>query len=155
MRDRTEGVSLADINWPFLKRNMPPMLGDEDEYTNAYGSPQWNDDNLIIRIGQENYHILYDPGTSEWWVHNPTVRKRGLGAAEELRKERSLRYQDLFGEKGKLIVAKDGGDGLEKEAEDFKRWIRDGPSADDDGNIKTATKTEENQDDVDETMGGT
>ena len=147
MRDRTEGVSLADIHWPFLKRNMPPTLGDEDDYTNAYGTPQWNEDGLTIRISQESYHILYDPGTSEWWVHNNTFRKRGLGAYEELHKERSQKYEALFGEKGKLMEAREGGQ-LEKETEEFKQWVQHGPSAD-------ADRGNEKADDGDEAMGGT
>ncbi len=147
MRDRTEGVPLSDIHWPFLKRNMPPMLADEDDYTNAYGSPQWNDEGLVIRISQESYHILYDPGTSEWWVHNNTVRKRGLGAQEELHNERSQKYKDLFGGKGKLMAAREG-DRLEKANEEFKHWVHDGPPA--------GTNTEIGKaDDADETMGGT
>ena len=149
MRDRTEGVSLANINWPFVKRNMPEMLGDEDEYNNAYGTPQWNEDNLIIRIGQENYHIMYDPGTSEWFIHNDTVRKRGLGAYEDLQKQRNQKYQELFGEKGELVAKKDG-DGLEKETADFKQWITNGLPTD-----TAATNIGDKADDADETMGGT
>ena len=146
MRDRTEGVPLSNIQWPFLKRNMPPMLGDEEDYNNAYGSPQWNEDGLTIRISQENYHILYDPGTSEWWIHNNSIRKKGLGAYQEVQNARNQKYQDLFGEKGKFITAKEG-DQLEKKNEEFNEWVH--------GHSAAAEEEGEKVNDGDESMGGT
>lgn len=130
MRDRTEGIELERLQLPFLKRNVPSMLGDEEDYTNEYGIPQWNEDGLVVRIGQDNYHLLYDPGTSDWWVHNNAVRKRGLGAYEELHKERKEKFEALFGEKGTLAVAKFGAE-LEAEAAKFKRGAQEGAWGDD------------------------
>ena len=146
MRDRTEGVPLSQIRWPFLKRNMPPMLGDEEDYTNMYGTPQWNEDGLIIRISQDNYRLLYDPGTSEWWVHNNTVQKRGLGGYEEARIERGEKYEGLFGKNGKLLAARDG-EQLEKEDIEFQQWVQGEPA--------TITDTKEEKADGDEVMAGT
>ena len=145
MRERTEGVQLSDLHWPFLKRNMPPMLDDEDDYNNLYGSPQWNEDGLILRISQDNYHLLYDSGTSEWWIHNTAVRKRGLGGYEDVQKERTRKFETLFGKDGALMIAK-AGDRFEKESAEFQQWIQNGPSSDGDGNGDTID---------DEIMGGT
>lgn len=131
MRDRTEGIELGKLQLPFLKRNMPSMLGDEDDYTNAYGTPQWNEDGLVVRISQDNYHLLYDPATCDWWVHNNAVRKRGLGAHEEVRKERNEKFDTLFGEKGTLAVTKCG-DQFEAENATFKQGIRNGVWGDND-----------------------
>jgi len=132
MRDRTEGIDLGKLRLPFLKRNMPSMLGDEDDYTNAYGTPQWNEDGLVVRISQDNYHLLYDPATSDWWVHNNAVRKRGLGAHEEVQKERSEKFDTLFGNKGTLAVTKSG-DQFEVEDAKFKQGIQNGAWGDNEG----------------------
>lgn len=146
MRGRTEGIPLSKISLPFLKRNMPPMLADEEDYTNAYGNPQWNEDGLILRVSQDSYRILYDPGTSDWWVHDLRVRKRGLGAYEEVQKERDQKFENLFGAKGVLMRARDG-DLLEEENAKFEQWLQNGPSPDDMGLEGAA--------DNDELMGGT
>lgn len=130
MCDLTEGIPLAKLQFPLLKRNLPAPLADEDEYTSLYGSPQWNEDGLTFRISQDNYHILYDPDTSEWWVHNNAVRKRGLSAYEAVKKQRKDNFETLFGENGKLIVAKDGIRQFEEENTAFKHLIQDGPSND-------------------------
>ena len=135
MRDQTEGVKLSDIQLPFLKRNMPPMLADEEEYNNTYGIPQWNQDGLVITIqppahppnSPRAYKLLYEEYTSDWWVHNSSVRQRGLGAYEEVVKERKERFNDLFGQRGSLIQKDKSGTELEKETDAFERWIRDGP----------------------------
>jgi len=143
MRDRTEGIELGRLQLPFLKRNMPSMLGDEDDYTNAYGTPQWNEDGLVVRISQDNYHLLYDPATSDWWVHNNGVRKRGLGAYEELQKGRNEKFETLFGEKGTLAVTKFG-DQFETEHAKLKQGVQNGAWGDDKG-----------VHDIDEVMSGT
>lgn len=125
MRDRTEGIELGKLQLPFLKRNMPSMLGDEDDYNDLYGTPQWNEDGLVVRISQDNYHLLYDPGTSDWWVHNNAIRKRGLGAYEDLHEKRKGNFEALFGEKGTLAVTKFG-DQFEAEDAKFKQGVQNG-----------------------------
>lgn len=133
MRDPTEGVPLSSIRWPFLKRNMPPLpssggSGDEDDYANAYNNPQWNEDGLVARISQENYHLLYDPGTSEWWVHDRSVRGKGVKGYEDAKRERREKYRNLFGEEGKVLAGKKDGDGgLEEQTRAFKAWVDGGP----------------------------
>ena len=157
MRDQTEGVNLSDIQLPFLKRNLPPMLADEEEYNNTYGVPQWNQDGLVITIQPPShppnspraYKLLYEEYTSDWWVHNNSVRKRGLGANGEVTKERKEKFTAVFGEKGTLIEEQSGSD-LEKETRDFERWIREGPAAQaHSGGGNDAAM------DADEVMGGT
>ncbi len=155
MRDQTEGVKLSDIHLPFLKRNMPPMLADEEEYNNTYGIPQWNQDGLVITIqppahppnSPRAYKLLYEEYTSDWWVHNDSVRKRGLGAYDEVARERKEKFGAMFGRKGTFVTEKSG-KGLEDETGEFERWIRDGPAAekglDGDGGV-----------DEDEVVGGT
>ena len=126
MRDPTEGVNPQDMRLPYLKRNMPKLLESEEEYADYYGGPQWNEDELVLRITPNNYHILYDPGTSDWWVHNFHVTKRGLSAYEELKRERAEKFDQLFGEKGEIFAAMEGVDHA-KASEEYRRWIQDGP----------------------------
>lgn len=157
MRDQTEGVNLAEMQLPFLKRNLPPMLADEEEYNNAYGVPQWNQDGLVITIQPPShppnspraYKLLYEEYTSDWWVHNNSVRKRGLGAYGKVAKERKEKFAAIFGEKGSLIEEQSGPE-LENETRAFERWIREGPAGQvhgEGGNDAAG--------DADEVMGGT
>ena len=156
MRDLTEGIPLPRLSWPFLRRNMPAMLETEEEYINLYSSPQWNEDELVIRISPGNYKMLYDPGTSDWWVHNVRIRKRGMSACEEVCKERQEKFEQKFGEKGILIAQ---GSELDKANADFKQWVQNGPvteaSAGDDVNGKADDGGLDGTDDGDEVMGGT
>ena len=157
MRDQTEGVNLSQIHLPFLKRNLPPMLADEEEYNNTYGVPQWNQDGLVITIQPPShppnspraYKLLYEEYTADWWVHNQSVRKRGMGAYTEVAKERKERFAAVFGEKGTLIEEQSGAE-LEKETRDFECWIRDGPAAQAHGEGDNDAAM-----DADEVMGGT
>lgn len=123
MRDRTEGIELKKLQLPFLKRNISSMLPDEEDYANEYGVPQWNEDGLVVRISQDNYHLLYDPGTSDWWVHNLGVRSRGLGKYEDVKRERKERFEGLFGQEGRL-GREMGGD--EVGAERWRKGLEEG-----------------------------
>ena len=98
MRDWTEGVTHA-IRWPFLRRNMPRDLVTEEQYSQTY-LPQWNEDGLIVRICANNYHLLYDADTSDWWVHDAKVRRKGLSGEDQIRNERRSKFQDKFVEHG-------------------------------------------------------
>lgn len=149
MRDATEGVPIKEMHLPFFKRNLPPVLDDDEDYTNAYGSPQWNEDALVIRVIPGNYHIQYDPDTYEWWIHNNRVRKRGLGAYDEATKERRSKFQKMFGEKGTLMTEKEGAK-LEEVNKDFRQWITDGPAG-----VRKQIGGLDGADDRDEIMGGT
>ena len=64
-------------------------------------------------------------------------------------KERKDKFGAMFGEKGTFIMEKSGTD-LDKETEDFKRWIQDGPAAE-----PRAQGALAGADDGDEIMGGT
>ncbi|MCJ1313047.1 Transcriptional regulatory protein sin3 [Agyrium rufum] len=115
----TEGVPHS-IQWPFLRRNLPPKLDTEDEY-NAEWLPLYHEDGLSIRIPLESYRLLYDKNTTDWWVHQDKIRARGL-AADDGEKARGVRRR-RFG-------VKFGGDrwmrGLgEEEVESRKSWWRE------------------------------
>ena len=153
MRDVTEGIPLEKLHWPFLKRNMPAPLTDDEDYNNVYGNPQWNEDALVMRISPNSYHILYDPDTEEWFVHNIPVRKRGLSAYEEASKERKDKFAKMFGEKGTLLSEIEG-EKLDEDNEEYKRWIQDGPASVRNGDA-AGHQSDGTADDGDEVMGGT
>lgn len=123
MRDLTEGIDLSKIDWPFLKRNMPPMLRSEEEYNRLY-TPQENKDHLTIRISPNNYHIQYDPFTEDYFLHAPIVQKRGLAAAQGTAKQkRETVFREKFSMNIKWMagLAKDEVDSINS---DFSQWIK-------------------------------
>jgi paired amphipathic helix protein Sin3a len=143
MRDLTEGIDLGRLNWPFLKRNMPPMLETEQEYNRVY-TPQWNADELVIRISPNNYHLQYEPLTQEWWVHDAKVRRRGLSAMQEAVEERRRNFSEKFGPNGKMWMADLGDAEAEKINRDFHEWVK----GEREGEPEVASETNEDADAV-------
>lgn len=73
MRDPTEGVAFSEMRMPFLKRNLPGKLDEDEEYDRFYRRLQ-HYDGLVIRICANNYTILYQPPTHDWfWRSNAPV----------------------------------------------------------------------------------
>ncbi|CAG8032053.1 unnamed protein product [Penicillium salamii] len=80
MRDPTEGVQFAKMNMPLLKRNLPPKLEEDEEYERYYRTLQHND-GLIIRICANNYTMLYQPASSDWfWRSTAPVHEKDADA---------------------------------------------------------------------------
>ena len=130
MRDLTEGMDLSKIDWPFLRRNMPPMLDTEEEYTRVY-TPQWNEDGLVIRISANNYHMQYDPLTHDWWVHNAAVQKRGLEGRIRMKDERKQKFQEKFELNNTWMVGKSVED-VDEINQEYRQWIDHGPKSEKD-----------------------
>lgn len=121
MRDMTEGIDISKITWPFLKRNMPPPLESEEEYNNVY-IPQWNADDLVIRISPNNYHMQYEPNTQDWWIHDKTVTQRGMLGMEEAKGERKAKFRNKF-EIATPWMAGMTEEEIENVNAEFRRWI--------------------------------
>lgn len=121
LRDLTEGIELGKLNWPFLKRNMPPMLKTEEEYNRVY-TPQTNVDNLTLRISPNNYHIQYDPQTEDWWIHAKDVQSRGLAAIDEVKAERRTKFVENFDTNPQWMAEKSKED-VDKINRDFSQWL--------------------------------
>ena len=157
MLDHTEGVPLSSIRLPYLRRNMPfsspskEGSGEEVADTNGFAVPMYNEDGLVLRISPNNYHILYDPYTSDWWIQSTTFRKRGLGAYEEVKQQRKKGMESLFNSKERNGWMK-GLDHteIEKTKSTFHDWIKDGPAVLG-GDAAAAPETEV----TDAVMGGT
>ena len=126
MRDWTEGVP-HNIQWPFLRRNLPNELDSEAEYGKTY-LPQWNEDGLVVRIAANNYRILYDPGTTDWWVHDEKVRMRGSSGAEELKMERKKKFMEKFSSNTAWMAAM-GKDEVDEIRSKYTQWVNDGSAA--------------------------
>lgn len=130
MRDPTEGVPFSRMRMPFLKRNLPPKVDQDEEYNRFY-RPLVYHDGLVIRICANSYHILYEPGSYDWWWRPPAPREE---STEELAKEEAAikeRRRDRFMEK--FVNNPSWAHGLSKDKVDesnqrFRSWVK-GPKA--------------------------
>ncbi|KAI9374365.1 hypothetical protein BJX61DRAFT_498400 [Aspergillus egyptiacus] len=126
MRDPTEGVPFSQMRMPFLRRNLPGKLEQEEEYNRFY-RPLVHQDGLIIRICANSYHILYEPGSYDWWWR-PTVSLDD--SADEIAKDEAAvkeRRRDRFTEK--FVNNPSWAHGLSKDQVDesnqrFRTWIK-------------------------------
>ncbi|KAL4969391.1 transcriptional regulator SIN3 [Aspergillus stella-maris] len=126
MRDPTEGVPFSQMRMPFLKRNLPGKLEQEEEYNRFY-RPLVHQDGLIIRICANSYHILYEPSSYDWWW-------RPTGPSDESSEENvkddtavKERRRDRFTEK--FVNNPSWAHGLSKDQVDesnqqFRNWIK-------------------------------
>lgn len=108
---------------------MPSKLESVEDYDSMY-TPAANEDGLIIRISPSNYHMQYDPETSDWWVQSRSVQKRGLGAYNEAKETRKKGLEAVFEsrEKNEWMKAL-GEEEVEKTKRDFSKWMSEGPAA--------------------------
>ncbi|KAJ6129558.1 hypothetical protein N7512_002338 [Penicillium capsulatum] len=135
MRDPTEGVQFAEMHMPFLKRNLPTKLDEDEEYDRYYRRLQHHD-GLIIRICANNYTILYQPPSHDWFwrstapLHEKdadaeTIQAKEDEAAKETTAVREKRH-DRFVEK--FVNNPNWARGLSKDQVDesnqrFRSWI--------------------------------
>ena len=109
MRDWTEGVT-RDIRWPFLRRSVLRELDAvTDTDVNPTFVPAHADEGLTVRIAPNNYRLLWERGTADWWVHNPRRRARRAHRAVALAGERRARFE------AKLLETPKWADGLSAE----------------------------------------
>ncbi|KAL1960976.1 hypothetical protein VTO42DRAFT_4864 [Malbranchea cinnamomea] len=98
MRDPTEGVQFSRMRMPFLKRNLPPKMESDEEYNN-YFKPLVSHEGLIIRIDTTEYHIVYEPGTEEWWYRVTPSSEEEESSAEQqaaVKEKRRDRFMEKF-----------------------------------------------------------
>ena len=128
MLDRTEGIDPKKLHYPLIHRNLPTQMETDDDYNNAY-SPAFHDDGLVLRISPNNYHILYEPGTSDWFLQSINQQKKGLGAYEETKQSRKEGLKALVEDKEKNIWLKNATEGEVKNTnEEFVKWMKMGPA---------------------------
>ena len=102
MRDWTEGVPHS-ICWPFLRRNLPQDADNEEDFGKNY-LPLHGEDGLAIRISPNNYRLLWDVGTSDFWVHDKRVRARGLKGMARLSEGRKSKFEEKFVKNAKWMA---------------------------------------------------
>ncbi|WEW59315.1 Transcriptional regulatory protein sin3 [Emydomyces testavorans] len=124
MRDPTEGVAFSDMHMPFLKRNLPPKLDSDEEYNQFY-KPLISHEGLVIRVCANSYHILYEPGTEEWWCRIPQSSEAQQEAAKNhaaVKEKRKDRFKEKF------LNSPSWAHGLSQDEADesiqqFKSWV--------------------------------
>ncbi|KAJ5114445.1 hypothetical protein NUU61_000204 [Penicillium alfredii] len=135
MRDLTEGVQFSEMRMPFLKRNLPSKLEEDEEYDHFYRRLQHHD-GLIIRICAKNYTMLYQPSSQDWfWRSNAPIPDKDTdaetlkGQEEELTAEKAAvreKRRDRFVEK--FVNNPGWAHGLSKDQVDesnqtFRSWL--------------------------------
>ncbi|KAJ5708515.1 hypothetical protein N7488_008316 [Penicillium malachiteum] len=135
MRDPTEGVQYSTMRVPFLKRTLPGKLDEDEEYDRFYRRLQHHD-GLVIRICANNYTILYQPSTYDWfWRSTAPVHEKDADAEtinalqEEQAKEKATlkeKRHDRFVEK--FVNNPNWARGLSKDQVDesnqrFRSWV--------------------------------
>ena len=119
---------------PYLRRNLPFSTSKLSEGANSteefeYRLPIQSKDGLVIRISPNNYHIVYDKETRDWWVQSMTTRKKGLGAYEELKQKRKEGFERLVNSKEmNPWMNRSSEDEVKAMKETFEAWIKSGPA---------------------------
>lgn len=161
MRDPTEGVKISDMRMPFLKRTLPSKLDEDEEYDRYYRRLQHHD-GLILRICANNYTILYQPPSNDWFWRSTAplpekdadaeaIQAQQDEAAKETAAVREKRH-DRFVEK--FVNNPSWARGLSKDQVDesnqrFRAWIDGTVSAEEsapvEADVKEGEKTEQGE----------
>jgi paired amphipathic helix protein Sin3a len=132
------------MRMPFLKRSLPTKMDTDEDY-NHYFRPIVNHDGLTIRICANSYHILYEPGTQDWWYRvptdeeDPTEKAKELSAVKERRKDRFME---------KFVNNPKWAQGLSKDQVDesnqrFRSWVRSSDVNQPSGSNENAVKAKD------------
>ena len=154
IRDPTEGVKFSEMQMPFLKRNLPSKLDEEEEYDRFYRRLQ-HYDGLVIRICANNYTILYQPPSYDWfWRSNAPIHEKDADAEtikaqeEEVAKEQAAHREkrhDRFVEK--FVNNPNWARGLSKDKVDesnqrFRSWLNGTLSAEEPAPVEESSPKE-------------
>lgn len=144
MRDPTEGVPFSQMRMPFLKSSLPAKLEQDEEY-NRYYRRLVHQDGLVIRICANSYHILYEPGSYDWWWR-PTASSQeeadeNVKELATVRERRQDRFREMFVNNPAWArgLSKDEVDASNKK---FRTWINGGPSPEEEEKAEAATDVE-------------
>jgi paired amphipathic helix protein Sin3a len=134
MRDPTEGVPFSQMRMPFLNSSLPAKLEQDEEY-NRYYRRLVHQDGLVIRICANSYHILYEPGSYDWWWR-PTAASQeeadeNVKELTAVRERRQDRFREMFVNNPAWArgLSKDEVDASNKK---FRTWINGGPAPEED-----------------------
>lgn len=82
----TEGVPFQRLRPPILERNLASVeVGVEQSQSQSRSKLEavQSSENLVIRVGVENYRMLFSPKTDEWMVQSDNIRSGGRSGIEE------------------------------------------------------------------------
>ena len=142
------------MQMPFLKRNLPSKLDEEEEYDRFYRRLQ-HYDGLVIRICANNYTILYQPPSYDWfWRSNAPIHEKDADAEtikaqeEEVAKEQAAHREkrhDRFVEK--FVNNPNWARGLSKDKVDesnqrFRSWLNGTLSAEEPAPVEESSPKE-------------
>ena len=105
----TEGVPIEGyLSMPFLRRNLPEDADEPDERKRPL-IPERNGGNLEMRICVNSYRILFNPSSSEYFVHSEKHRTRGHDGsvvdAEQASARRLARFAERKDARNPLVLA--------------------------------------------------
>ena len=143
MQQPTEGMDPSQIRWPNLRRNFPPASVLDDEYKRTW-VPQSNSDDLIVRICLDNYRMLFDKLTTEWFDHDPAVKMRGVKHLVEVTRQRTEKYREKFGTNPKWMAGMNLD--VTRINERFQRWFKEGMLPDTEAQINDAQGATKDED---------
>jgi paired amphipathic helix protein Sin3a len=127
MRDPTEGIPMDMLRMPFLKRNLPPKVESEEEYNRRYLATEHHD-GLVIRICTNTYHMIYEPGTSDWFVQDKKVRASARPEkTKTIHEKRTGRLNDKFVINTAWMKDKSR-EYVDSVKEEYRKWIELGPN---------------------------
>lgn len=124
MLDHTEGIDANRLRRAFSHRALQKSLSSDDEEW----SPIAHEDGLVIRISPNNYHLLYDPGTTDWWVHGVQQQKRGLSGMKEQISANKGQMKAMVEDKARnRWMTTASAEQIHQINDDFALWMEQGP----------------------------
>lgn len=133
----TEGINRSRMQKTVLTRNLPSS--DADSEDGMVPAPLAYDESLTLRICLNSSKIVWEKGTSEWYIFNTppdnekeaAEREERIAAGRELRKQKFIEKMVMNSAWMRDMTQ----DEVRKINEDFQKWIKDGipPAAEKNG----------------------
>jgi len=120
LRDPTEGVP-RDIGLPYVRRALPNGPVEDADMEN-HTLPAFSTEKLEMKVSPLNYRLMWEPDTTEVFVHNKEVQTRGLSGMDALREQRKARFQAKFVDLPSWSHDMSAED-VEKVKADYKSWV--------------------------------
>ncbi|KAI9680103.1 MAG: Transcriptional regulatory protein sin3 [Caeruleum heppii] len=130
----TEGVPLdRGLYMPFLRRNVGKEADDSEETDRAKGLLYENE--LEMRICVNTYKILWEPHTSDWFVHKAKEPGSGEGEGidmDRVKEKRNKKFEEKFITSNAWMQSLNPAE-VEKTKEEYQQWVAEGSAEDKSG----------------------
>ena len=125
----TEGVPRSQLQRTVLARNLPS--GDADSDDGEVPKPLAYDESLVLRICLNSNRIVWEKGTSEYFVYATDPDEEDKAKAEEhaaaVREHRAQRFREKM-VMNNLWMGGMSQDEVQKANDKFQKWFKDGVS---------------------------